>query len=243
MNNQADNFPDKMRTIVIGIGQSGEELIPGLRATPQTINYQVNPFPQLEAYPYGPNIKDKLGDQAMVFLVGAINHPDFNRARELILNHTPFFLWSIGTLSQGSKITDSFQIDKREGLILSRDRDALTLIQSIYQGHCGGIMGYDSADTVHVCGGHELGYAWIEAIHAAYGPALEKLFMENGAGLLQARAVILFILFKRPDVSLTDIETISDILRSSSGPETVCYMTDGEVPGMVPEFRALFLTS
>ncbi len=72
MNNQADNFPDKMRTIVIGIGLSGEEVIPGLRATPKSINYQVNPFPQLEAYTYGPNIKDKLGDQAMVFLVGAI---------------------------------------------------------------------------------------------------------------------------------------------------------------------------
>ncbi len=127
---------------------------------------------------------------------------------------------------------------------MARDGDALTLIQSIYQGHCGGVMGYDSADTVHVCGGRELGCAWIESSHAGYyGPALEKLFMENRACLLQARAVILFILFKRPDVSLTDIETISDILRSSSGPETVCYMTDGEVPGMVPEFRAFFLTS
>jgi hypothetical protein len=199
MSNQADNFPDKMRTIVIGIGQTGEELISGLRATPQTINYQVNPSPQLESYPYGPNIKDKLGVQAMIFLVGAIDHPDFNRARELILNHTPFFLWSIGTLSQGSNRTASFRIDKREGLILPRDGDALTLIQAIYQGHCGGVMGYDSADTVHVCGGRELGCAWIESNHAGYGPALEKLFMENRAGLLQARAVILFILFKRPN--------------------------------------------
>ena len=82
---------------------------------------------------------------------------------------------------------------------MPRDGDALTLIQAIYQGHCGGVMGYDSTDTVHVCGGRELSCAWIESSHAGYGPALEKLFMENRAGLLQARAVILFILFKRPN--------------------------------------------
>ena len=240
MGNQIDYLPDKTRAIVIGVGQKGKGLLSSIGGTPQASIYH-DYLDKLEAYPYDPGIEDKLPDQAMVFLIGSLDHPDFKPARALIFNHKPFFLWTIGIKSQGIERNHSFQIGKREGLLITRARDGLTLLQAIYQGHSGGIVGYDLSDTVQVCGGHRLVYVWIEANFSNYKPAIKKLLKDNKQTLLQARGIILMVQFKSQAFSLADLDSISNHLRSSVGKKTDCHWTAVEVPGLLPDLRALIL--
>ena len=241
MSNQIDYIPEKIRAIVIGVGQVGKGLLPSIRATPQNRVYHDNPLNKLEAYPYVPGIEDKLPDQAMVFLIGSISHPDFKSARELIFNHKPFFLWSIGIASQGIEGRPPLQIRKREGLLLTGAKDSLTLLETIYQGHSGGIIGYDLSDTVKVCGGHRLSYGLLEANFSNYEPAIKKLLKDNNQSLLQARGVILMVQFNSQAFSLADLDSISNHLLSSVGKKTDCHWTAVEVPGLLPDLRALIL--
>ena len=240
MGNQIDYLPEKIRAIVIGVGQKGKGLLPSIGGTPQASIYH-DYLDKLEAYPYDPGIEDKLPDQAMVFLIGSISHPDFEEARALIFNHKPFFLWSIGIASQGIDGNKVFQIGKKEGLLITRARDGLTLLVTIYQGHSGGIIGYDLSDTVKVCGGHRLSYGLLEANFSNYEPAIRKLLKDNNQTLFQARGVILMVQFNSQAFSLADLDSISNRLQSSLGKKTECYWTAVQVPGLLPDLRALIL--
>ena len=240
MGNQIDYLPDKTRAIVIGVGQKGKGLLSSIGGTPQASIYH-DYLDKLEAYPYDPGIEDKLPDQAMVFLIGSISHPDFKEARELILNHKPFFLWSIGIRSQGIERNHVFQIGKREGSLITGARDSITLLEAIYQGHSGGIIGYDLSDTVKVCGGRQLSYGLLEPDFSNYESAIKKLLKDNNQTLLQARGVILMVQFNSQAFSLADLDLISNHLQSSVGKKTECYWTAVEVPRLLPDLRALIL--
>ena len=240
MDNQIDYLPEKIRAIVIGVGQVGKALVPTIGPTPQTGLYQNYPLDKLETYPYHPGIGDKLTDQAMVFLLGSIDHPDFKAARNLILDHKPFFLWSIGIASQGLERNNLFQIGKREGLLISRARDSLTLLQAIYHGHSGGIIGYDLTNTIEACGGHQLAYAWLETDLRNFKPVFKKLLEDNNQGLQQARGVILMVQLKSRALGFRELDFLSKHLQPSVRKKSYWTAVD-EVPGLLRDLGVLIL--
>ena len=118
-------YPSNIRQIYICVGESGLKVGKALLARMQKLDTPVsNPIPIQPFDPKNSELNGFIANAHAVFLVGSIKDKEFWAARELILSHPRFLLYTIIVAEQNPKLlARSFKVHETEGCVFVQGKN------------------------------------------------------------------------------------------------------------------------
>ncbi|EMS78426.1 FtsZ/tubulin family protein [Desulfotignum phosphitoxidans] len=248
--------PDHENTIkhiYIGVGETGSKVGKALLAKTQKINIpEIHPLPVQQFNPKNNEINTLITDSHFVFLVGSMKDKDFWIARELILSHPIFLLYTIIIDDENPRLLkEGFKVHKNEGCVFVPKKNyeytaALNVYSLFSMVMMPNIVGYDVMDGKVIMSGKS-GYM----VHTAGSyknsrDIFKKTLCCCEHDIQTASGILLHLMYHETiDYTLDDLTALSDMIyeKLSEDAEIAWNCTEGTFNAGV-EFRAsMFISS
>jgi len=247
--------PDHENTIkhiYIGVGETGSKVGKALLAKIQKTNIpEVTPLPIQQFNPKNNEINTLIAESHFVFLVGSMKDKDFWIAREIILSHSIFLLYTIIIDDENPRLLkEGFKVHKTEGCVFVPKKDyeymaALTVFSLFSMVMMPNIVCYDVMDGKVIMSGKS-GYM----VHTAGSyknsrDIFKKTLCCCEHDIRTASGILLHLMYhKTIDYTLDDLTALSDMIyeKLSEDVELTWNCTEGHF-NTGAEFRASMFIS
>jgi len=241
------NYNNTARHLYIGVGESGLKVGKALLARMQKLDTPVrNPIPIQQFDPKNSELNGFIANAHAVFLVGSIKDKEFWAARELILSHPRFLLYTIIVAEQNPKLlAKSFKVHENEGCVFVQGGNypymaALNAFSLFSMLMMPGPMGYDAADHKSAISGKSGYMVHTESAYQDSIEAFKKTFSFYKRDIRTASSILFNIMYNETIIyNLDHMTAFSDIVyqNTSNDVELVWNCTE-EPRNLGVEFRA-----
>jgi len=250
---KSPDHENTIKHIYIGVGETGSKVGKALLAKIQKTNtLEVTPLPIQQFNPQNNEINTLIADSHFVFLVGSMKDKNFWVARELILSHPIFLLYTIIIDHDNPRLwKEGFKVHKNEGCVFVPKKNyeyiaALNVFSLFSMVMMPNIVGYDVIDGKVILSGKS-GYM----VHTAGSyknsrDMFKKTLFCCEHDIQTASGILLHLMYhKTIDYTLDDLTTLSDMIyeKLSEDAEIAWNCTEGNFNAGVEFNASMFISS
>ncbi len=235
-----------VKNLYLGVGDPGLKVGQALLDRTQKINITCgNAFPIQQFNPGNNQINGLIADANFVFLVGSIKDRDFWTARELILSHNIFLLYTVIIDDGNPRLSaKGFKVNKNEGCVFIPEKNyenpAALAVHSLFSMlMMPGMVCVDGSDIKNVIGGQG-GYM----VHTACSykdshDVFKKTICICKPHIQTANCILFHIMYDEIiDYTLDDMTVLVDTVDECCSYDTEILWTSTEPLNLGADFRA-----
>jgi len=239
------------RNLFIGVGNPGLKISNALQTRTNAIGAFTDESISIQQFsPNNNQINGFISEAQIIFLIGSMKDKDFWIARELILSHNIFLLYTIVIEDKNPLLSaHSFPVNEKEGCIFISEKhyeqQAVLTIHSLFSMlMVPGLVGIDGNDIKSTVGGKSGFMVHTVSSYVNSFSAFKQTIWTYKTLIKSSSSLLLHIMYdEKIDCTMDDLTNISDTLHygCSSDTEVLWACTDALKIGV--DFRATLFIS